>query len=171
MKKLIIIEGMDNTGKSTLVKKLSSYLPHHEVVVSPGPCANHVQWCIDELNRTDNRIYDRFPVFSETVYGNIIRGYSTLNNYLDQLLSMLVDTNPLIIYCDPGLEVIRGTFHEREQMAGVKENDAKCLDAYRNLMKTTQKILGTDNVIYYDFTEDPDAQRILDRLEEHYNEY
>ena len=94
MKKLIIIEGMDNTGKSTLVKKLSSYLPHHEVVVSPGPCAEHVQWCKDELARTDSRIYDRFPIFSETVYGNIIRGYSDISNYLEDLLFMLVDDHP-----------------------------------------------------------------------------
>lgn len=166
MKNLIIIEGMDNTGKSTLVKKLSSYLPHHEVVVSPGPCAEHVKWCKDELARTDSRIYDRFPIFSETVYGNIIRGHSTLSNYIDQLLLMLGWAKPLIIYCDPGIEVIRGTFHEREQMAGVRENDAKCLAAYRNMMRTAQKLLGKDNVIYYDFTEDPDAQRILDRLEE-----
>lgn len=167
MKKLIIIEGMDNTGKSTLVKKLSSYLPHHEVVASPGPCAEHVKWCKDELARTDRRIYDRFPIFSETVYGNIIRGYSDISNYLEDLLFMLVDAHPLVIYCDPGIEAIRGTFHEREQMDGVKENDAKCLAAYRNLMRTTQKLLGKDNVIYYDFTEDPDAQRVLDRLEEH----
>lgn len=137
--KMIIIEGMDNTGKTTLIQRLirevgRGYL---SAMVSLGPNRT----LLEQFHWNDKQIalakmggpltvYDRFLPICDAVYGPIVRKGSLWNiNHLviDQLLQ---EVNPLIIYCRPSDEVVLGFEDGRDQMEGVVENAKKLLDQY-----------------------------------------
>ena len=72
---MLIFTGMDNSGKTTLVNKVSKYLGL-PVVKSIGP--DHTKdekhiWLLDQMTREKtfpgSVIFDRFLPFEEMVYG------------------------------------------------------------------------------------------------------
>lgn len=123
---MIIVEGCDNTGKSTLVKQLCEEMP--ELVYVPhGPrppvsAESYYKELVDILNRPDNSrvIVDRF-LLSELVYGPILRDKVILDekqlSYINKLLTI---KKPFIIICNRPTSRILETFSERDQLDGVR---------------------------------------------------
>ncbi|MGL4253979.1 MAG: hypothetical protein ACRCR2_08045 [Fusobacteriaceae bacterium] len=176
----IIIIGMDNTGKTTLVSNLETGLNNFietvkesvpsskfskaevELIKSPGPLDRKEMhnWCYDQIIRfglpNDKvRIYDRFGAIDEQIYAPIVRG----NNNIDhvQFLTELIKTaplgaKPLFIYARPHKDKILGFEDGREQMKGVIENGAELLTAYDELY--FQLLNEQHNVMVYDYTRD-----------------
>jgi len=148
----IIIEGMDNTGKTTLAKTLSDELSLR-VVKSPGPYKeNHtyaMSWLQMACQMREVVIFDRLAPFSEEIYGTIIRHCNLFRKYYDwpAVIDMVTIGPPLIIYCRPPDEVIF-KFGEREQMDGVIQNRMILLRQYDFLMET----LPNTHLHRYDFT-------------------
>lgn len=161
--KVIIVEGMDNTGKSTLIKRLAKALPKHRMIISPGPNqADQPQWIRTEIGiaRTSATIYDRHPLISEEIYGPRIRGISHLTQHWPHLWDMLVrDIYPTVIYCRPPRDEIIKTILEREQMEGVVENARTLIDMYDRFI--SEKVMTTLPVYAYDFTNDPKAHNLF----------
>lgn len=128
---MIIVTGMDNSGKTTLAKQLSEEL-EMKVVKSTGPipAAEQKEWVINQISGADERqaIFDRFPLFEEMVYGKVLRGKTNFK-YGDPYFKLLRQINPLIVYTRPSTEKIL-QFGEREQMEGVIEKAEKLLTAY-----------------------------------------
>ena len=127
---MFIFTGMDNSGKTTLVNRVSKNLGL-PVVKSMGP--DHTRdekhiWFLDQMAREkafpDSVLFDRFLPFEEMVYGKVLRG--------DAIYS-LKDLNPTIIYTRPHSSVIFN-WDGREQMEGVIEKDKKLLAAWDDLM-------------------------------------
>ena len=133
---MIVVEGMDNTGKTTLVE----YLEEALMLVaekSPGPAEpdSHAEWLLwieESLLRadTEHAIYDRYPCISEYIYGPAVRGMNILRD-TDYLARFLL-CRPLVIYCRPSDHIIK-RFGDREQMNGVKEKAKKLLEDYDHL--------------------------------------
>lgn len=151
---MIIITGMDNSGKTTLANTLSQEMGM-PVVKSIGPNATRSEqdvWLLDQLIREKNLpgtiIYDRFLPFEEMVYGNILRGEShyTLGDYY---LTQLRELKPAIIYTRPSSDIIFN-FGDREQMPGVIDQKEKLLRAWDDLMWNLQA-RGWD-VTVFDYT-------------------
>lgn len=153
---MLIFTGMDNSGKTTLVNKVSKEfgLP---VIKSLGP--NHSRdekhiWFLDQMTRekafSNSTIFDRFLPFEEMVYGKVLRGDS-IYSLDDPYMKSLKDLNPVIIYTRPPSEVIFN-FGNREQMEGVIETKEKLLAAWDDLMWKL-KARGW-NVKVYDYTVD-----------------
>lgn len=147
---MIIVEGMDNSGKTTVVNQLASQfgLP---TVHSPGPAPyQKLRDFIMEtaLARFEGRmfIYDRHPIISEHIYGPVLRGHDDLDMKWTRLIGSL---NPLVIYCDPGIDMIMG--NTRDQMPGVMENAEKLLEAYRHFINVTASG-KLDRIIRYDYS-------------------
>lgn len=150
-KSMIIVEGMDNTGKSTLVRSLVADF-HLEVRKTPGDVigvpTRLVQWVEHELDQRPERpvIYDRFPLVSERVYGILLRGRCCIDTRFDNWIKW---RHPLIIYCKPPIEMILN-FGDRPQMDGVKEHAKLLLERYEGLMKHLSE--SGANLVKYDYT-------------------
>lgn len=159
---MLIFTGMDNSGKTTLVNKVSKKL-NIPVVKSLGPNyprdEKHI-WFLDQMTRErafpHSVIFDRFLPLEEMVYGKVLRG-DPIYSLDDPYMKSLKDLHPTIIYTRPPSEVIFN-FGDREQMSGVIETKEKLLAAWDDLM--WKLIAGGWNVIPYDYTEKAMAELI-----------
>lgn len=151
---MLILTGMDNSGKTTLANQLSQQLGR-PIAKSLGPQATPSEkdlWLLDQMTREksfpNSVIFDRFLPFEEMIYGKILRGGSqySLDDYY---LSQLWELDPTIIYTRPPSGVIFN-FGEREQMSGVIEKKEELLQAWDDLMWAMMS-RGWD-VRVYDYT-------------------
>ena len=138
---MIICEGMDNSGKTTLAKYLAENLPNAKLVPTHGPVKpEEVNTILRSIGMAvfyrKPLIYDRFPIISEMVYGEILRNGSAFNAVYDcdLLLGWLKACNPLIIYCRPSKETIFQSIKDRPQMAGVVKSKEALLSRYDDVM-------------------------------------
>ena len=144
----IIVVGMDNTGKTTLVNQLKEFYKC-ESIKSPGPNYTR-QEMIDEIKKDldlpNKVILERFSILEELVYGNVLRNHSKFG--LDDM-DWVRDYDFIIVYCRPEDEVIYN-FGDREQMAGVIEEKEKLVEAWDNLIIDLARIGFV--IIPYDWT-------------------
>ena len=97
---MIVIEGMDNSGKSTLAQALADYL---ELIVqeSEGPPKSdeEINERVDAYEKMVDRIFVRHPVISNAIYGK----FRPEGNPITPGRTMIFyESKPLLIYCDAG---------------------------------------------------------------------
>lgn len=139
----IIIEGMDGTGKSTLLDKLlwefKLLRPARKASTSiGGPVANLDEWVTNDIEEMATRpasVYDRHPLVSEPVYGPICRqrlpGKFNHKWWLDTQTRHIAH-HCLLLFCNPpGDVVMRNVLaNQDDQMPGVVDNYADLYRAY-----------------------------------------
>lgn len=113
---MVIVEGPDGSGKSTLVQRLSEEL---KVEVRPRACtsdngvdpATLREWVDQDLGGDTQGLYDRHPLISEPIYGPIIRGRMAEGfadpEWLSMSLSMLRQRTSIFIFCLPPWPAVR----------------------------------------------------------------
>lgn len=136
---MIIVEGMDNTGKTTLVEELQQLYP--KLTYRPSIGNKH------DLNQIKEQAYeeaytpmplvlaDRSRIISEFIYNPILNARPIAypwGQYMD-LVKSFVRGHHLVIFCHRPLHELMKTFDSREQLAGVKENAAKIFKAYEEV--------------------------------------
>lgn len=139
---MIVVEGPDNSGKSTLVKTLvergfplikrERFKPGKEETIGLSYLRALIPKHGDRLEHSKG-VLDRL-LASEIIYGEIFRNGSRITGgeHL-AILNMLIAYNASIIFCDPGNAAIKETWHEREQLY----DDALAVAAsYRASMST-----------------------------------
>jgi hypothetical protein len=97
---MIVIEGMDNSGKSTLGEALAEYL---DMVVqeSGGPPLSdeEINSRVDAYAELNDRVFVRHPVISNAIYGK----FRPEGDPITPGRAMLFyEAKPLLIYCDAG---------------------------------------------------------------------
>lgn len=176
---MIIVEGMDNTGKTTLVEKLAEYFGL-EIVKSPGPQryrelfdnADLYIHTAEKLKEKDELkeypfIHDRFPIFSDIVY-SILRSINPFEELEEGkwLRERLYKVKPAIIYCRPDTETILSFKDGREQMEGVKPKGKELLSRYDHIIFQWNKQMGASNrTMPYSF-EEHSPKEVIQFLEE-----
>ena len=134
---MIILEGTDNTGKTTLAQDLVARFHHLGLymVKSPGSGPTLGDWIIKELKKNDQAaIYDRF-FFSEYVYGPVLRGKVCYTRTQDpEMVRLMCKAQPVVIWCSRPPERIAVSFDEREQMEGVVDNLKQIEEKYQQVM-------------------------------------
>jgi len=151
---IIIVEGVDGSGKTTLINKLQKDL---NVITVKSPRPKNYQDCKDLLARTlllaenTNILCDRIGIISEPIYGPVCRhilGFPPKAEAEQMLWAM----NSIIVYCNPGLEFCQKNVESHPQMSGVKDNLPQLHNAYQEWMGQLE--MGSVCVIPYDYTED-----------------
>lgn len=112
---MIILEGPDLSGKSTIGKRIQSIceLPIHH---AGGPPQGVLEILQRVINTSQHRILDRHPCISEQVYGHIRGVMLMTDEFMDQILH---EQQPTIIFCNPTLE------HLLEQQEYLKQKGWK----------------------------------------------
>jgi len=159
----IVIFGPDNSGKTTLAKKIvenGDFFYSH----SPGPVPveEMCEYIECYLSNIRNVVFDRFPVIEEMVCGKILRGNDKFDSFREEANSFL-DRIDLFIFCNPGIEAIT-SWGTREQMEGVKENILKLHQGYCELLEGLRK--NGRNVLVYDWQESKEEiEKVIERIE------
>ncbi len=153
---IIVVEGCDNSGKSTIAAKLAKRLRGLLIKSEHIPPLNeHLQEYMEVLQAAEMYgngvvVSDRHHVVSEPIYGDIIRGGHKLK---EVTIKQALDQISAFVYCRPSDELILGTMAERQQMAGVTKNASALLKGY-------DQFFGSDFEYYrqkvwtYDYTKD-----------------
>jgi len=180
---IIIVEGMDGTGKTVLVQQLAHRLEikPRKFVGSLGPSDDYrlalvsrTRSEITELEiasaegRPIKRLYDRFPLISEAVYGSVLRGHNCFGGLYYPLRSRLLALKTVIIYCRPNRDVIQANVQQGPQMSGVLEHFGELLDAYDKLFVELTESPVNSYITVYDYTRD-DVQDLISRIRGFYN--
>lgn len=153
---MIVLEGPDNAGKSTLGKQLSERFGT-EVHHSSNPKMTYEQLrdkmfeIINDPRR--DAIYDRVPLISEGVYGTILRGTNRFNCHEGRgIWQLFAASKPLVIFCRPldetinvGLEFKPG--EDPEHVEAVKKKHLTIAHAYDELMESLAYQTGGDFIV------------------------
>lgn len=157
---MIIIEGPDNAGKSTLAEKLSKSIGvavHH----SGGPAKNDEEILHRAelvFDQTGPRIYDRVPFISDYVYRTVLKDKPSPfldMNLVKRYLKRLKKIHPVIILCWPPVPVMmameghqRSAHETEEHFNRVKDNQEQFIHLYNQLFLDIPHYK-------YDYTADP----------------
>lgn len=170
----IVVEGMDGSGKTTLVNQLYEYLGPSRVEVVPGynritgPKSPMRVWWMEQLsinpfNKTV--LHDRF-FYPELVYGPVLRGRIDAEpSTIDYVRSFLRE-HALLIYCRPPVEVIRNGSNAEPQMKGVHEKFPHLLYEY-DLVMSEEVPHMRERFVKYDWTQDDSLLKLVGYIREY----
>jgi hypothetical protein len=112
---MIIVEGPDGAGKTTLIKQLQEAFQKADIVlpIAPRVVSKDAEAMVDLKEWTEQNtrkgfqpmIFDRHRLISEPIYGPILRDYFEPGfdnfHWLDWQLTRLYEAEPVMIYCLP----------------------------------------------------------------------
>ena len=168
----VIVEGMDGSGKTTLVRQLDAYFGEQVIVVpgynrTPDPKSPMPQWWMEQLavNRPGQfAMHDRF-FYPELVYGPVLRGSVNAEKWVLDYVLKFLRAHAMIIYCRPPTEVITRGIEVEDQMEGVKPHLHDLLIKYDHVMVGEAAHLApTGRFISYDWTQDDAMMRLIRRM-------
>jgi len=162
---IIVVEGVDGSGKTTLIDQLRQASLGHFVTLSrSGPpkkwdeIRSVLHWMERGSDMPTTVIADRHPLISEPIYGRILRGRSFLDgpHWSDSASKHhFLDCIDRVIYCCPPDEVIHRYVGHHPQLKGVIPNLDKLIAAYHDQMNKLME-WGV-SVIWYN--REPPAQQ------------
>jgi hypothetical protein len=168
---MIILEGPDGSGKTSLMGNLLDRLQgveqHERASTSKGgPVDNLFDWAQEDVLTWPVQplaIYDRHPLFSEPIYGPIIR--QTLDPRFNspvfgRVLTQQVLKEGLIVICLPDpqfvIDNVRG--NADDQMEGVLYRIESIYSEYRRIQ---HNLRGRRNVFWYDYNRNGDLEQLV----------
>ena len=173
MRKVIIVEGPDESGKTELVNKLAAHYIGSRIVKSPAGRSTTWQdewsYWAEELARSNAKvplILDRTPEISELVYGSVVRGSSRVLRPRNVFETWQFLTNISVVFCLPGIYDPKSE-HISPFGNSVNQYLEKIYGAYEVLYHLLYQ--GRNLVFSYDWHIDPVASsltNVLDQLME-----
>lgn len=169
---MIIVEGPDGGGKTSLITMLAERL---DFEVMPRPCTSDegvdpetlCEWVDKDLSLPVHHqgVYDRHPLISEPIYGPVVRGHMADGwnhlSWLSSRLNILRTRNPFYIFCLPPLGAVLYNIaeehgYETKHLRGVHTHARAIYDMY--CMRAAQEISQPfARVWIWDYTEQPEA--------------
>lgn len=112
---MIIVEGPDGSGKTTLITRLQDdtglMVMNRVVGKDTQPLSDLQAWVEDNVKHGPFKaLYDRHRLISEPIYGPVLRGgpQPGFNDFawLERMQWSFRNQNPLVIFCLPPFEVV-----------------------------------------------------------------
>ena len=148
---MVIVEGPDNAGKSTLIKQLIKEIGLVEIPrIAHGPTRSIKDLydrtfdIIDKATRFRSRriIIDRFSLIGEDIYGPVLRNknlWDCMPRDKIKFWKAVNLLNPFIIYCRPPLDTLKNmethqvkVYDTHEHLKKVLERQELIVNAYDN---------------------------------------
>lgn len=146
---MIIIEGPDNAGKSTLAHKLGLEYKHP----GPAPINNfelnmclHTQLQLMKLPI----VHDRVTCISHQVYNEGWFNNHLLRQYLDQFIAC---KQVLFIYCRPSESHLMNFAHHKAKDYDTEDHIKRVINNQHQFIQLYDKIFESIPHIVYDFTD------------------
>lgn len=177
---MIVVEGPDGGGKSTLIRDLSEryMFPIAPRVVSKDTDAmvDLKAWVEDNtLQGFQYKFFDRHRLISEPIYGPILRdqiqpGFDDVS-WLGWQMRLFYQAKPIIIFCIPPLEAVRANvIGDGEDNKVVRSRIDKIYSAYV-ARATIDEFFRPGRTMIYDYTSDgreDNPMTIFDRFLDQY---
>lgn len=156
---IIVVEGVDASGKSTLMENLRTVpgyfllLRHSCRPLKSYDIARFLQF-IENESSAMVRVVDRHPLISEPIYGPILRNENLVEKIYnpDQVVRRLERTVARIIYCRPAVARIKENLRNRPQLAGIETHIDELVKRYDDRMLSLANIVP---IIHYDYDAPP----------------
>lgn len=166
----IVVEGMDGSGKSTLVENLLEWLGDQGQAVpgynrQPASKPPLQQWWMEQLaHNPENKvvIHDRF-YYPELVYGPVLRNRIDITLPTRSYVEDYLRRRAFLIYCRPSVETLEKGVMVEDQMKGVRERFHDLLLRYDKLMVEEARHYSW-RFMLYDWTDDKHLGRLYQRL-------
>lgn len=155
---MVIIEGPDGSGKTTLVRELCKTFGLREGIRAKGDrskLANQVADTVKAITqaadyRTPVKVWDRMGNFSDPIYANVRHEITPFSAHaLIHLRSLLSAIQVPIILCLPPVEVCVENCGLTPQREWVKHNEARIWYDYRRALRQG---VFPGNTMVYDYT-------------------
>lgn len=168
---MIVLEGPDGGGKSTLAKRLVAEfgLPLHKRASDSinGPVTDLFDWAYKDVCTMPDQplaIYDRHPLLSEYIYGPIVRsalpsGFTTTTAHA---LIRMMAPRVLVVMCRPLNARLIASVDASRDMPGVTERIEAIATAYDAL-----KMFWPGQVITYDYDNPDSLGEVMSRARIH----
>ena len=146
--KSFIVEGPDNSGKSTLVAALAKALAMKVVHNTKPTCIEEFKDVLKAEVESNNTIFDRGMAISQVIYDIALNRCplapsDVMNAYVELELRCL----PVII-CLPPEHVVCSAPKDRPEMVGVAESREQIYEAYSGFVEGVD---GLHSVVIYDY--------------------
>lgn len=158
---MIVVEGVDGSGKSTLINSLSYEL---KLKVHPrasssvgGPVKDIFGWAARDLDQWHQQstphIYDRHPLISEPIYGPVVRGHldHRFSTPEGRRIQQMFKELSLVILCKPPIQEVMSNISDplHDQMDGVADHAAALYHLYAFWVPTAHQ-----NVAMYNYCDE-----------------
>ena len=165
---MIIVEGPDGCGKTTLLEKLRHDLKLNlrprfaDSITGPYPDVFDRVAADFASGVERDHLYDRHPSISEVIYGQVLRGgYDP--RFSDPVIDLGLDHEPLIIICAPDYRTALDNVMSSDQMSGVAEKFNQIWEGYSAFVH-----FYPGNILMWDY-EKMDYSTIVRKVEEYLN--
>lgn len=155
MGRVIILEGPDGGGKTTLAKKLVSegfeYRHEGPPPVGTDLIAHYLRILNDSLESPNNVVHDRLWL-GERIYGPVARGVDRIGPMGQVLFERLHRSKYIDQYiCSPGYELAKVNYGEK-----IKEKDdyLKCFDNWTSVYSAYQHHVSTSSIKEFNYSKD-----------------
>ena len=160
---MIFLEGADNSGKTTLAKKMSKLLDIPFILGSPHPPRDSSvldEWYKNLVHYGGLAVYDRCPMISEMVYGHVLRGHD-VQQAQEALERLCITHSPIFIYCRPSDSVLFDIKRLKFRPDETPEHIEEIKDKHFDIVKRYDSVMKTVSHFKYDYQENADLTEAI----------
>lgn len=176
---MIILEGPDGGGKTTLLGKLQARfdLPQRpRFADSSGPYPDLYNRIYDDLHeislpRTKCQVYDRHSLISDYVYGPTLRGTVLPEFTWPSAATMrnALASRSLVVWCMPPRNIAHTNVSHDLATGNHVDVHRKFNELYDGYLM--QRVFWSGAAVDYDYTDDRSVTRAINRIEQHVTEW
>lgn len=171
---MIILEGPDGGGKTTLAKHISEhfnlpYMRHEGVSSTHGPDGPAIiEWWDEQISSNKQAVYDRCFYISEPIYQLATPGRPLLAEPLVMIHGIMRLTNftPLTIFCIPPWEAAIANVGQRDRLEGVDDLALQKIHWAYHVSYALWSEALYHNVTHWDYTVH-NEELMFDQIEEY----